>query len=168
MAPSWMKMMKAFSLRPVKPNQSWARIKWPVEETGINSVTPSTIPSRAAFNNGKRSIWDCILPPDSPEHGFRPPPIQVSSLNRKWFGRRVKFPRNAPVVHCRPPGIPTGARNEIHKNEALIRFQEKLITSCMAHFFAVRCFGSDQFCFADRAPRYSSSNVSLANHDQAG
>ncbi len=50
MAPSWMNTVKAFSLWPVKRSQSCTRMRWPVEETGMNSVAPSTRPSSAAFN----------------------------------------------------------------------------------------------------------------------
>src|SRR3954447_24843858 len=32
-----------------KPSSSVARIKWPVEETGMNSVTPSTMPRMMAI-----------------------------------------------------------------------------------------------------------------------
>jgi hypothetical protein len=49
MAPSWMKTVKAAARSPVKPRKCPARIRWPVEETGTNSVSPSTIPRTSAM-----------------------------------------------------------------------------------------------------------------------
>ena len=51
-----MKMMKAFSFLPVKFSQSCVRIRCPVDDTGMNSVIPSTSPSTAAFTQRIRSI----------------------------------------------------------------------------------------------------------------
>ena len=44
MAPSWTTILNVVSAGPLKPSNSPARIMWPVEETGRNSVIPSMIP----------------------------------------------------------------------------------------------------------------------------
>src|SRR4029453_545778 len=44
MAPGWMAMLKTAHSSALKPSSSVARIRWPVEETGRYSVTPSTMP----------------------------------------------------------------------------------------------------------------------------
>ena len=49
-APSWMNISKTFALSPVKESRLPASMRWPVDETGKNSVTPSTIPSINAFH----------------------------------------------------------------------------------------------------------------------
>src|SRR5262249_61551369 len=46
MAPSWMKISNVGELQPRACD---ATIKWPVDETGMNSVSPSTMPRMAAF-----------------------------------------------------------------------------------------------------------------------
>src|SRR6476469_9621178 len=43
-APSWMMTLNAAHFSASKPSSSVAKIKCPVEETGRNSVTPSTMP----------------------------------------------------------------------------------------------------------------------------
>ncbi len=48
MAPSWMITSKLSAFGPVNPRRWPARIRWPVEETGRNSVSPSTMPRMAA------------------------------------------------------------------------------------------------------------------------
>src|SRR6476646_7999676 len=48
-APSWMMTLNAAHFSASKPSSSVARIKWPVEETGRNSVTPSTMPRMIAI-----------------------------------------------------------------------------------------------------------------------
>jgi len=48
-APSWMMTLKAAHFSASKPRSSVARIRWPVEETGRNSVTPSTMPRMIAI-----------------------------------------------------------------------------------------------------------------------
>jgi hypothetical protein len=37
------------------PSKAPAKIKWPVEEMGRNSVSPSTTPMTAALNSNKKS-----------------------------------------------------------------------------------------------------------------
>src|SRR2546428_6821321 len=48
MAPSWMMISKAAARGPTKPSAWPARIRWPVDETGRNSVAPSTSPRMIA------------------------------------------------------------------------------------------------------------------------
>src|SRR5262245_49013029 len=49
MAPSWMKISKVSAVSPRNPRRCPATMRWPVDETGRNSVRPSTIPSRIAI-----------------------------------------------------------------------------------------------------------------------
>src|SRR5512147_2016807 len=56
MAPSWMKMSNVLAASPVSPSQWLARIRWPVDETGMNSVTPSSSPSSAALSRTSPAI----------------------------------------------------------------------------------------------------------------
>src|SRR3954453_5992221 len=49
-APSWMMRLNAAHFSGSKPSSSVARIKCPVEETGRNSVTPSTMPRMIAIS----------------------------------------------------------------------------------------------------------------------
>ena len=51
MAPVWMAMSNTLALVPVKPSRLPARIRWPVEEMGRNSVKPSTMPMIAALTS---------------------------------------------------------------------------------------------------------------------
>src|SRR5678815_3921290 len=44
MAPVWMTILKTFQRSLFAPSRSPARIRWPVEEIGRNSVRPSTMP----------------------------------------------------------------------------------------------------------------------------
>ena len=48
-APSWIAILKATELLSVKPMTSLAKIKWPVDETGKNSVSPSIKPRSKAI-----------------------------------------------------------------------------------------------------------------------
>src|SRR5213080_4994269 len=48
MAPSWMTISKAAARGPTNPSAWPARIRWPVDETGRNSVAPSTSPRTIA------------------------------------------------------------------------------------------------------------------------
>ena len=69
-APSWMTTLNTFQVSESKPNSSVARIRCPVEETGRNSVSPSTMPSRtavmvsvmAAGHAGRRRRWQGAAP----------------------------------------------------------------------------------------------------------
>src|SRR6266568_7667390 len=54
-APVWITISNTFAFSPLKPSRSPARIRWPVEETGKNSVRPSTTPSIKAFAGTTRS-----------------------------------------------------------------------------------------------------------------
>src|SRR3546814_14761413 len=45
-APSWMTISNVPAAAESKPSSSPARTRWPVEETGMNSVSPSTMPSK--------------------------------------------------------------------------------------------------------------------------
>jgi hypothetical protein len=44
MAPNWIEISALAATSPVNPNAWPAKIKWPVDETGRNSVSPSTMP----------------------------------------------------------------------------------------------------------------------------
>jgi hypothetical protein len=48
-----MKISNVAALGPSKPKRYPTTIRWPVEEIGINSVTPSTIPKTIASNNSR-------------------------------------------------------------------------------------------------------------------
>src|SRR6185437_603665 len=48
MAPAWMTISNSFARSPVKSSSDPATIRWPVEDTGRNSVRPSTRPRIAA------------------------------------------------------------------------------------------------------------------------
>src|SRR5258708_11248677 len=56
MAPSWITISKTLPGGPSKWRTSSARMMWPVEETGRNSVIPSTRPISTVFNSSIRSI----------------------------------------------------------------------------------------------------------------
>ncbi|MNT68363.1 hypothetical protein D3C72_2065920 [compost metagenome] len=54
-APVWIAMSNTLALASSKPSRLPARIKWPVDEIGKNSVSPSTTPMMAALINNKVS-----------------------------------------------------------------------------------------------------------------
>ncbi|OQC06353.1 MAG: hypothetical protein BWX79_02107 [Alphaproteobacteria bacterium ADurb.Bin100] len=51
MAPVWIAMSKTLAFSSSKPNSAPARIRWPVDEIGRNSVKPSTTPITAALTS---------------------------------------------------------------------------------------------------------------------
>src|SRR5262245_6420260 len=51
-----MKMSNVLAASPVSPSHPLARIRWPVDDTGMNSVTPSISPSSAALTSGSATI----------------------------------------------------------------------------------------------------------------
>src|SRR3954453_6551678 len=55
-APNWMMTLNAAHFCASKPRSSVARIRWPVEETGRNSVTPSTMPRMMAITRIGTSV----------------------------------------------------------------------------------------------------------------
>src|SRR3954451_751424 len=55
-APSWMMTLNAAHFWALKPRSSVARIRCPVEETGRNSVTPSTMPRMMAITRIGTSV----------------------------------------------------------------------------------------------------------------
>src|SRR3954463_7972435 len=55
-APSWMMTLNAAHLSASKPRSSVARIRCPVDETGRNSVTPSTMPRMMAISRIGTSV----------------------------------------------------------------------------------------------------------------
>src|SRR5260370_42201027 len=60
-APSWMITLNAAHFSASKPSSSVARIKCPVDDTGRNSVTPSTMPRmmamiRTGTSTGRRQL----------------------------------------------------------------------------------------------------------------
>src|SRR5574341_1816826 len=59
-APSWMDMSTLVATSPLKPSQWPTRMRWPVEETGRNSVRPSTSPSSIASSGPHPSICDPV------------------------------------------------------------------------------------------------------------
>ena len=50
-APVWIAISKTLAVSPVKSSSEPARIRWPVDEIGRNSVSPSTTPMMAAFSS---------------------------------------------------------------------------------------------------------------------
>src|SRR5688500_8713807 len=50
-APGWMAMLNKAHSSALNPRNSVARIKWPVDETGRYSVTPSTMPRMMTSNS---------------------------------------------------------------------------------------------------------------------
>jgi len=54
-APDWMAMSNTLAASPVNLSREPARIRWPVDEIGRNSVRPSTIPMTAALTSSKMS-----------------------------------------------------------------------------------------------------------------
>src|SRR5215207_9597996 len=48
-APVWIAMSKTLAFSSSKPSSAPARIRWPVDEIGRNSVRPSTMPMTAAL-----------------------------------------------------------------------------------------------------------------------
>jgi hypothetical protein len=70
MAPVWIAMSKTLALSSSKPSSEPARIRWPVDEIGRNSVRPSTIPMMAALTSktmstrapGKDAHYRCAAP----------------------------------------------------------------------------------------------------------
>jgi len=49
MAPLWIAMSKTLDLASVMPSRLPVRMRWPVDEIGRNSVSPSTMPMMAAL-----------------------------------------------------------------------------------------------------------------------
>src|SRR4051812_2541520 len=76
-APSWMMTLNAAHLSASKPSSSVARIRWPVEETGMNSVTPSTMPRMIAI----KRIGMAAGRPGSVARGqINSPPSELAAL----------------------------------------------------------------------------------------
>ena len=59
--PVWMAMSNTWALASSKPSNDPARIKWPVEEIGRNSVSPSTTPMMAALTSKTMSTRSPLL-----------------------------------------------------------------------------------------------------------
>src|SRR5262245_58665720 len=54
MAPNWIRIAKVLpKSSSSKPKKRWTRSRWPVEDTGRNSVRPSTTPRTKALNRSK-------------------------------------------------------------------------------------------------------------------
>ncbi len=53
-APSWMRIAKVLSASLSSPNTLWSSNRWPVEETGMNSVAPSSKPRNRAWSKSVR------------------------------------------------------------------------------------------------------------------
>ncbi len=60
MAPVWMAMSKTLAFSPMKSSSDAVRIRWPVEEMGRNSVSPSTTPMIAALPSSRMSNVRCL------------------------------------------------------------------------------------------------------------
>ena len=56
-APGWMAMLNSAHSSALKPSSSVARIRWPVDETGRYSVTPSTMPRMMTSSRTGMSSW---------------------------------------------------------------------------------------------------------------
>src|SRR5690348_16455517 len=66
-APSWMMTLNAAHLSSSKPSSAVARIRCPVEETGRNSVPPSTMPRISAIRSRGTSAGRGQIDPPSGE-----------------------------------------------------------------------------------------------------
>src|SRR6185369_8053765 len=62
-----MMTLKAAHFPASKPSSSVARMRWPVEDTGRNSVTPSTIPRMMAIRRVDTSAGGRQVDPSSGE-----------------------------------------------------------------------------------------------------
>src|SRR5436305_446505 len=60
MAPSWITISNTLPGGPWKLSTSSARMMWPVEDTGKNSVRPSTTPISTVFQISVRSIGSIL------------------------------------------------------------------------------------------------------------
>src|SRR5215211_4656949 len=60
--PSWIRIAKVLFASPVRPKKCSSSSRWPVEDTGKNSVSPSTKPSTTVWISCSASI---ISPPRS-------------------------------------------------------------------------------------------------------
>ncbi len=59
MAPGWIATSNAFmTSESGRPSSDWVRIRWPVDDTGRNSVSPSTMPMMAALISSNVSTLD--------------------------------------------------------------------------------------------------------------
>src|SRR6266581_105039 len=94
MAPSWMMISKAAARGPTNPSAWPTRIRWPVDETGRNSVTPSTSPRMMA------TMKVCTLraPPGLLESGE-----QRVDVPRAVMAHAVDEKRGRPVHAARHP-----------------------------------------------------------------
>ncbi len=75
MAPVWMAISNTLALASSKPSSDPAKIKWPVDEMGRNSVSPSTTPMMAALTSKTIST--------------RIPSGPTGELKRKLSSRRI-------------------------------------------------------------------------------
>src|SRR5215475_6340765 len=94
-APVWMAMSNVFAFSSLKPRRSPARIRWPVLETGRNSVRPSTTPRTRALRSSTVSSAAGILPGGS---GVSPSPTWTGSAPG-WRARRAKPTLRRPGCH---------------------------------------------------------------------
>ena len=62
MAPVWMAISNTLALASSKPSSDPARIRWPVDEMGRNSVNPSTTPMMAALTSKTISTRNSFRP----------------------------------------------------------------------------------------------------------
>src|SRR5665213_699000 len=143
-------MSKTLLLSSVKPSSEPARIRWPVLETGRNSVRPSTIPMIAALASSSRSkkrsgrrkvrhLSGAVLrpggalltfvvgrEPGNAEHARERPQlaaVQRGDLaHRALAGRREVHPYLAPVGLAGDPLDQAGALAARHqRDDAVLR-----------------------------------------------
>ena len=89
MAPSWITMSKTLPFSSFRSSRSETMMRWPVEETGRNSVRPSTTPRTSAFTSGAISIGASLAsarerhPPGARKRERRPAGRRSRSRRRR-------------------------------------------------------------------------------------
>src|SRR5689334_2537793 len=110
MAPAWMTISNSFARSPVKFSSDPATIRWPVEDTGRNSVRPSTRPRIAATSRSNAVIAcacgkkDGRLAPPGFEHAKDPAP------RSNWRDRTLPIVRLVSGASGHLPAARAGAR----------------------------------------------------------
>ena len=105
-APSWIAILNATELLSVNPTSSPAKIKWPVDDTGKNSVSPSIKPRSKAIIVSL-IVWGCY----QSGHACGKYPTNPQRSHRSALARcHKRLARPFPSPHCRCPASYTGPR----------------------------------------------------------
>src|SRR4249919_1633333 len=147
-APVWIARLNVLAFSPLKSRRSAARIRWPVLETGRNSVRPSTTPSTRALRRSARSIGPAF---------YRP------GLRQSGHG---SVGEDRPLLRTDRPGLLGGAGE---------RFNERGVPGCGGDRLAARRRRAAAECprhpparGADRADRAGKLPVPHACHGLGG